>query len=128
MGVPFVAPSFANMLALSFPSNPTCAGIHFIVICFCGGWYAFQYSHSDLIVSVSFHRLHQYFCWNMKFVAISIAFSSVDEIATSFSILYLSSKPLASQYPPTPHSLPIIEPIHHQRGFLQFDLTQRVLT
>jgi hypothetical protein len=111
--VPFLAPSFVNMSALLFPSNPTCAGIHFIVICFCvfcllcsiliaillcrSPSIAFISIWHAVLESVSMTALFSSY-WNMKFVAISIAFSSTDEIGRSFSILYLPSKALASQY------------------------------
>jgi hypothetical protein len=49
--------------------------------------------------------------WNLKFVAIYIAYNSADEIGTSFSILYLPSKPLASQYTLTPLFSLNIEPL-----------------
>jgi hypothetical protein len=98
-----------------FHSNPTCAGIHFIVICFCVFCMPFSIWHA-VLESVSM-------------TALPNAFSTADEIGTSFSILYLPSKPLVSQYTPTPLSSPHYRTvvIHHQRGFLHFNLPQRFL-
>jgi hypothetical protein len=95
--------------------------LSFVFVCFV---FPLQHSHSDLIVSVSFHRLHQYLAsrslcssyWNMKFIALSIAFSSANEIGTSFSILYLPSNPVHSYASLFAHYRTV--GVHHQLGFL----------